>query len=167
LSTGFARQRHLMLLHLFVWRCCLMAVLLGLILCLCLPPLVAADKRCPLGTRNGNCSDEALCAVFEANATTCIGWSNYRCIRGEYRNMQTCECIKCPRGTGVLSCAPDNECCALDDCKTDSATTKPTPSTATPKPTTSALAPASRLSPREADGFALLLIWLLWLVSYR
>lgn len=148
-----------MLFRLIVYRCCFMAVLLGLILSLCLPPLVAAEKRCPLGTQNGSCNQEALCAIFQGNSSKCIGWATYRCSRAEYRDMKTCECLKCPRGSGLLSCAQDNECCAVEECKTDAA-----PAT-TPKPKPSALAPASRLSPREADGFALLLIWLLWLVS--
>ena len=134
-----------------------MAVLLGLILCLLLPPLVAAEKRCPLGTRTGNCSDDAKCAIFDAKSGMCVGWSNYACSSGQYRNMQTCECIDCPRGSGS-SCAKDNECCALEECIADPARAT------TPKPRPLALAPASRLSPREADGFALLLIWLLWMV---
>jgi hypothetical protein len=67
-------------------------------------------------------------------------------------------CFDCPRGSGS-SCTRDDECCAVEDCKAD-----PAPET-TPRPKPFALAPASRLSPREADGFAAMLIWLLWLVG--
>lgn len=152
-----------MLLHLLVWRCCFMAVLLGLLLCLLLPPLVAAStKRCPLGTRTGNCSDNAKCAIFDANSAMCVAWADYACSSGQYRNMRTCECIDCPRGSGS-SCVADNECCALEECIAD-----PAPAS-TPKPKPFALAPASKLSPLEADGFALILMFLLWFVclEYR
>ena len=126
-----------------------------LILYLISLPRVASARQCPLSKGKGNCSADAVCAVFVENSGMCVGWATYRCARGQYRDLNTCACINCPRRSGLL-CTEDNECCSVEECTPD-----PAPAS-TPKPF--ALAWSSRLSPFEADCYALLLLFLLWML---
>jgi hypothetical protein len=122
--------------------------LVGMICCFCLPASLVADtKICPLGdaggVTNASCDGEEgdskpTCAIYDGRQARCIGWANYRCAVQEYRNMKTCECIKCPVGSGQ-NCMPGNECCSLADCGTAPAST--------PKPRPFALSSTSRLHP--------------------
>lgn len=97
-------------------------------LALCLAP--ALSQRCPLsaGKTNGTCNASAVCAVFDGSSSTCVGWANYLCTRGQFRDLTTCMCVNCPSGTGS-DCTPDRECCSLTACDRG----YPPPST-TPKP---------------------------------
>ena len=102
---------------------------------------IASTRQCPLGLKDGKCDEFAVCAIFDGNSAICTGWSTYRCARSQYRDMNTCMCINCPRGTG-FSCDEQNECCSLDECKPD-----PTPASTT-KPR--ALSPACLRAPQVA-----------------
>ena len=122
--------------------------LVGMICCFFLPASLLADtKTCPIGdaggVSNASCDGEQgdaqpTCAIYDGRQPRCIGWANYRCAVQEYRNMKTCECIKCPVGSGQ-NCMPGNECCSLADCATAPAST--------PKPRPFALSSTSRLHP--------------------
>jgi hypothetical protein len=121
--------------------------LVGLIVCCCLPASLLADtKMCPLGDAGGvpnaSCLEEKLtCAIYDGRQPKCVGWTHFQCDSREYRNMKTCECIKCPVGSGQ-NCMPGNECCSLADCGTAPAST--------PKPRPFALSSTSRLAPHAA-----------------
>jgi hypothetical protein len=114
------------------------------------------QKQCPLGLTNGTCNDSAVCAIFIGNPHTCTGWANYRCTRGQYRDLKTCECVNCPSGSGG-HCTPENECCSLNDCGLNNA---PAPST-TPKPKW-ALSPAPRRAAHVAIGILLAVTLGVW-----
>ena len=127
---------------------------LGLLLCLCLPPAVWADiKQCPLGDSGGvpnaTCLEGTTCAMFDGRQPKCTGWVRFRCASREYRNMQTCQCMACPTGTG-RNCDSDNECCSLSECG----------AAETPKPKPLGLSSTSRLAP-HTPAHAVLLLWLL------
>jgi len=120
--------------------------LVGLIVCCCLPPSLVADaKICPIGDAGGvpnaSCDVDTTCAIYDGRQPKCIGWSNFWCARGDFRNLKTCQCLACPAGTGQ-NCTPDNQCCSIADCGTNP--------TSTPKPKPSALSSTSRLAPHAA-----------------
>jgi hypothetical protein len=113
------------------------------------------QKQCPLGATNGTCNASAVCAIFDGNSRSCTGWANYRCTRGQYRDLKTCICVNCPSGSGV-SCTPSDECCSLDDCLQY----PPVPVT-TPKPKW-ALSPASRPAAHVARNILLAVTLAVW-----
>ena len=119
--------------------------LVGMVCCFCLPASLVADtKICPLGDAGGvpnaSCDQTtpATCAIYDGRQPKCVGWTHFQCDTREYRNMKTCQCIKCPVGSGQ-SCMPGNECCSLADCGQAPAST--------PKPRPFALSSTSRLHP--------------------
>jgi len=116
------------------------------------------QKQCPLGLGNGTCDVSAVCAIFDGNSRTCTGFSNYRCTRGQYRDFETCMCVNCPSASGVY-CAPENECCSLNDCGLNNAPA-PAPAT-TPKPKW-ALSPAPRRAAHAAIGMLLAVTLGVW-----
>jgi hypothetical protein len=125
----------------------MIAILLALLWCLCMPPSLAAEKLCPLGDAGGvpnaSCNEGTTCAIFDGRQAKCTGWSNYRCAAREFRNLKTCECVACPAGSG-LNCDRDNECCSLGDCGE--------PTTSTPKARPLGLSSTSRLHPHAATN---------------
>jgi hypothetical protein len=120
-------------------------------------PNVESQRRCPLTQSNKtSCEADAVCAIFEEKSTKCTSWSTYRCSRAQYRDMSTCECMNCPRGSG-FSCTEENECCSSDGCKPNPA------SSSTPKP--HALSSACPRAPQTA--LSMLLAVLLASMRFR
>lgn len=125
-----------------------------LILVFSLHVCATPTRQCPIGDKRGgpnaSCTGSAVCALFDGRSSTCVGWATYRCSRAQYRDLTTCECKNCPKGSGDF-CSEDNECCALVDCDRG---LLPAPAT-TPKPTPRALSAASRPSSHTLLGVLL------------
>ncbi len=114
------------------------------------------QKQCPLGLTNRSCDASAVCAIFDGSSRICSGFANYRCTRGQYRDLKTCMCVNCPSGSGD-SCTPENECCSVNDCGLNN---PPVPVT-TPKPKW-ALSPAPRRAAHVAIGMLLAVTLGVW-----
>jgi hypothetical protein len=130
--------------HMLMWA--KYSLLILFCISLTTPTSVESAKQCPLGLLNGICDSSAVCAIFNGKSSTCVGWAKYRCTSAQYRDMQTCSCVNCPKGSGV-SCTESDECCSLEDCNAIPTTT--------PKPKPMALSSASPCVPQAVTAIFL------------